>query len=129
MNPVIYVFVNKGLGMTAGKLSAQAAHAVALVMIDETEEMRLQWRNGAHKTMLIMEAKDENHIRNIERYLVERKVPVRAVVDEGVNEIDPHTITAMATAILNKDDEQVGKTFSTFSLYRDTIRVNLELDR
>lgn len=129
MNPVIYVFVNKSLGMTAGKLAAQAAHAVAMVMIDETEEARLQWRNGVHKTMLVMEAKDENHINNIERYLKERNVPCRVVVDEGVNEIDPHTITALATAILNKDDENVSKTFSTFSLYRDTVRVTLELDK
>lgn len=129
MNPVIYVFVNKSLGMTAGKLAAQAAHAAAMSMAEENNENRMHWMADIHKTILVMEARDEQHLNNIDDYLIDRGVKPIKIIDEGVNEIDAHTITALATNVLNKDNEQVQQTMSTFKLYRDTIRIKLEIDR
>lgn len=125
MNPVIYVFINKSLGMSAGKLAAQAAHAVAMIPAEYSND----WISSPHRTILIMEARDENHIQNIEVYLSQRNVACYKIIDEGVNEIDPHVITAMATQVLNKDDTHTSMTMSTFKLYRDTIRIKLEVDR
>lgn len=129
-NPVIYVFLNKSLGMTVGKAAAQTAHAVtrSMILIND-EKHRAKWLQSPHQTVIVLEARDENHMRNIRDYLDERGVPVAEVIDEGVNEIDPHTWTAMATPILNKDAEKTYKALSTFNLYRDTIRVRLDIDR
>lgn len=129
-NPVIYVFLNKSLGMTVGKASAQTAHAVtrSMVLLND-EKHRSKWLASPHQTVIVLEARDENHLKNIKAYLDERGFPTAEVIDEGVNEIDPHTWTAMATPILNKDAEKTYKALSTFRLYRDTIRVRLDIDR
>lgn len=129
-NPTIYVFLNKSLGMTVGKASAQTAHAVARSMILLNDEKhRQKWLASPHQTVIVLEARDENHMKNIKDYLLERGLVTAEVIDEGVNEIDPHTWTALATRILNKDNENTAKALSSFSLYRDTIRVRLDIDR
>lgn len=124
MNPVVYVFVNKGLHMSAGKVAAQACHAVS-----EIPFQAARWWDEPHRTMLIMEARDEQHIRNIREYLKKRKILCFSVVDEGVNETESHVLTALATEVLDKDDAEVQKVMSTFKLYRDPIKVTMEIDR
>lgn len=119
--PTIYIFMNKQLGMSAGKLAAQAAHAVALVPVGK------EWQ-APHRTILVMQARDEAHIRNIAKYLAQRGVTAYEVIDEGVNEIEPHVVTALATQVVDKADERNGDIFSTFELYRDRVRLNVEVD-
>lgn len=115
--------------MSVGKASAQVAHAAVMAMTYE-EESRLQlWRSSVHKTIIVLEARDENHMRNIESYLSERGVLTATVIDEGVNEIDAHTITAMATDILDKDKISTIDTFSTFKLYKDLVKITTEFTR
>lgn len=127
--PVIYVFVNKGLHMSTGKLSSQVGHAVMEVAARATTEEMQAWVSAPHRYMVILEARSESHLRNIEKYLEERGYGGWGVVDEGANEIDPHTITAMATTILDKDDEKVQLAFSTFKTYRDMVKISLEFER
>ena len=128
--PVIYVFLNKSLQMSVGKASAQAVHAAMMANVDIIDDtQRGEWKKAVHKTVIVLEARDEQHMRNIASYLVERAYAVHYIIDEGVNEILPHTVTAMATTILDKDSEDVEKAFSSFSLYRDVIKVNLEINR
>ena len=127
-NPVVYVFLNKSLHMSTGKAAAQATHA-AMQVSRVVENFSAFWNDVALRTVIVLEARDENHMRAIQDYLFERGFDTHRIIDEGVNEIDPHTITALATEILEKDDEDVVKTFSSFSLYRDTIKLTLELDR
>lgn len=120
--PTIYIFMNKSLGMGAGKLAAQAAHAIAKVPIGK------EW-DAPHRTILVMQARDENHLDKIARYLEERKVKSYSIIDEGVNEIEPHTITALATQVVDKDSPITDDIFSTFELYRDVVRLSVEVDR
>ena len=122
-NPTIYIFMNKSLGMSAGKLAAQAAHAAALV------DTRSNWLDNAHRTILVMQARDEAHIRSIKEYIGDRGFNSHIIIDEGVNEIDPHTVTALATDIVDRLDGHTQATFSTFELYSDTIRLSIEVDR
>lgn len=129
MNPIVYVFINKGLGMTTGKVAAQAVHASMMSNIDSFEHELEEWRKAPHKTVIILEARDEAHIKNIEVYLNQRDIQSYPIIDEGVNEIDAHTITALSTGILDKDDEKVKLAMSTFKLYRDMIKFNVEVDR
>ncbi len=123
-NPVVYIFLNKGLHMSVGKASAQAGHA-AIVSVGSIAG----WKASPHRTMIVLEARDEAHMRSIQDYVQERGYDLNVVVDEGVNEIDPHVITAMSTNLLEKEDEKVIKTFSTFKLYRDMVKVTTEFER
>ena len=116
--PVIYVFVNKSLNMSGGKLAAQAVHAALMVAFSNRMSPH-SWTSSIHRTVLIMEARDENHIRNIQDYLIERVVFCQMIIDEGVNEIEPITITALATGILDKDDIDTDEIMSSFKLYKD----------
>lgn len=73
-----------------------------------------------------MEARDQQHLENIMAYLGERSIETYPVIDEGVNETDPHVMTAVATQIVDKDLPDVVDIFSTFKTYRDNYRVVLE---
>ena len=128
-NPVIYIFLNKSLGMSVGKAAAQAAHATAMSFIDSTQKQRDLWKNSPHRTVIVLEARDEAHMKNIDDYLFDRDIEVQRIIDEGVNEIEPHTWTSLATPILDKNDEYITKTLSSFSLYRDVIEVNLKINK
>ena len=128
-NPIIYIFLNKSLHMSSEKCSAQVAHSVALSLCNEYKQYLDSWKKSIHKTIIVLEARDDNHLINIESYLKERDFRVYKQVDEGVNEIDAHSFTALATSILEKDDENVIKAFSTFNLYRDIIKINMEFEK
>lgn len=128
-NPIIYIFLNKSLGMSVGKAAAQAAHAAVFAAASSDMSKQQLWRVSPHKTIIVLEARDENHLRNIEKYLSQRDFTANMIVDEGVNEIDPHTITALSSEILDKNNLDVKDTFSTFKLYKDLIKFNLEVER
>lgn len=127
--PIMYVFLNKSLNMSVGKAAAQAVHAANRAMIEAHDSSKRFWKNAVHQTVIILEARDSEHIRNIQDYLKERKFKTFLVIDEGVNEIDPHVPTALATTILDKDDESVKAALSTFNLYRDIVKLTLEINR
>lgn len=127
-NPVVYIFLNKSLGMSVGKAAAQAVHA-AMEVGRLCENFSGIWTNVAQRTVIVLEARDENHMKNIQDYLFDRGFDTHRIIDEGVNEIDPHVWTALATEVLEKDDEQVVNSFSTFNLYRDKVKLTIELEK
>jgi len=129
VKPTIYVFLNKGLHMSIGKAAAQAGHAVAASFLEATIEETDLWGRSIHRTMIVLEARNAEHIHNIQRYLHERGIKTRLIIDEGVNEIDPHTPTALASKVLDKNDKRVIDAFSTFDLYRDMVKVTMELEK
>jgi peptidyl-tRNA hydrolase len=125
--PTVYLFLNKSLHMSVGKAAAQAAHAAIMAVI-ETYNPKF-WTDAVHRYVIVLEARNEVHIRNIKDYLEERGIRARYIVDEGINEVDPQTITALATDIVDKDDARVQLALSSFDLYRDDIKVTLEVPR
>lgn len=129
MNAVMYIFVNKGLGMSSGKMAAQAAHAAVEGYRLSSKKLIDQWYLGGHYTKLVMQARDKDHLMTIHEYLAARGFKSEFVIDEGMTEVDPHVTTALGVEIVDKDDPHVAATFSTFELYRDTIKVTLEIPR
>lgn len=115
--------------MSVGKAAAQAAHAAVFAAAQSDESKQQLWRVSPHKTIIVLEARDEEHLRSISTYIEQRGFTSNMIVDEGVNEIDPHTITALSTEILDKNQEQVSLTFSTFKLYKDLVKLTLEVER
>ena len=128
-NPVMYLFANKGLQMSSGKLAAQVAHAAVEAYKLSDKKDILEWELGGHYLKIVLEARDEGHLRTIHQYLHDRGFIATRIIDEGMTEIEPHQITALGVPIVDKDDPHVVATFSTFKLYRDIVRVQLEVDR
>jgi peptidyl-tRNA hydrolase len=118
MNPVMYIFLNRGLGMTEGKIGAQCGHAVSRAEAQSKPHLHAEWKRGMHETKLVMLAEDEQHMLIIERYIRDRGFHTELIIDEGRTEVKPHTITAMGVEIVDKDDPQVQATFSDFKLYK-----------
>lgn len=125
----MYIFLNKGLGMSTGKAAAQAAHA-AVEAYRLTEQniitgnrtasaVHEAWYEGGHYKKIVLEARDRHQLRDIEHYLNERRFLTKLIIDEGRTEIAAFTPTALGVEIVNKDNAHVAKTFSGFRLYQD----------
>jgi peptidyl-tRNA hydrolase len=125
----MYIFANRGLRMSAGKLSAQVAHGAVRAYEISDEKLIKEWNKGGHYTKLVMLARDNDHIKTIQKYIEDRGYKTALIIDEGLTEIKPHQPTALGVEIVDKEDENVEATFSTFELYRDTIKVTIEADR
>jgi peptidyl-tRNA hydrolase len=125
----MYIFVNKGLRMSPGKIAAQAGHAAleagllsngyGLPMTDERGRLWDAWREGLHYAKYVMEARDRDHLLDIERYLKDRGFNTALIIDEGHTEIDPIVPTALGVALVDKDDPHTAATFSSFKLYKE----------
>lgn len=103
--------------MSAGKVAAQAAHAAAFSMAQNHVEDNDLWLHAINKTVIVLEARDEMHLRNIKDYLRLRSVQSEFIIDEGVNEVPSISITALATVFMEKD-EQADQLFRSFNLYK-----------
>lgn len=90
--------------MSIGKACAQVAHAVARVAIKEVP-----------RTVVVLEATGEQ-IKNLERYLDREKIPCFLYIDEGVNEISPFSVTALAVSTIDDDELEVRELFQGFNL-------------
>lgn len=137
MKPAMYIFINRGLGMSPGKIAAQAGHAAVeayrlsdpyisydaeLTAAERLTQKKLlaAWYTGGHYAKYVMEARDNEHIRDIERYLKDRGFRTALILDEGHTEVPPISPTALGVALVDKDDEHTAATFSSFRLYRET---------
>lgn len=139
MKPAMYLFVNKGLGMSPGKIAAQAGHAaveaallshpavaahsdqygnVVNYSLDRQNALWDAWRTGLHYAKYVMAARDSEHLSMIERYLRDRGFRTALVIDEGHTEIEPIQATALGVALVDKDDPHAEATFSSFKLFR-----------
>jgi PTH2 family peptidyl-tRNA hydrolase len=114
----MYLFANKGLGMSPGKIAAQVAHAAVEAYRVSSEEMLAKWYEGGHYCKLVMQARDESHLLIIERYLNERGFRTKLIIDEGHTEIAPLSATALGVEVVDKDDPHTLATFSSFELFK-----------
>lgn len=128
MKPARYIFVNKGLKMSPGKIGAQTAHAEMMATMDGVSRSALDATDGdklfqhwldTGYTKLVMEVRDSEHLYWVERYLQEHGYLTYLVIDEGRTEIDPHSPTAMAVELVDRDSEKVQAHFQDFRTYKD----------
>jgi peptidyl-tRNA hydrolase len=140
MKPARYIFINKGLGMSGGKIGAQAAHAETLAAHeyhsliprpasilegpdidwrDKQERLFAKWFGEGHYAKYVMEAEDDVQMLVFERYLNERGYRTYLVIDEGHTEGTYFKPTAMAVELIDKDNERDASVFGLFKLYKD----------
>jgi len=114
MEPIMYIFLNKGVKMSKGKSAVQAAHAAVLAYKISEFKAREEWDCGSF-TKILLCAENEKHIQNIQTYLEQNEINSVSVNDEGRTEIAPNTLTALGVEILNDEDKI--NVLKTFKLY------------
>lgn len=115
---VMYVIVNKGLGMSPGKVAAQVAHAAlnAYVMSAGAEpEQTAAWMRDS-QTKIVLEADDAEHINRIMLELASLKISSSDIHDQGRTEIPRGSLTALGITIVPK--YLLAMTLGDLSLYR-----------
>ncbi len=124
INPFMYLFVNKGLGMSPGKMAAQVAHAaVESIFISDPDLVKI-WRfPEKHYIKIVLEARNAEHLDTIQKYLEDRKIKTARIIDEGLTELEPHQFTALGVEVVDKN--QVGKTFESFQLYKSELDIKV----
>lgn len=135
-NPVMYVFVNKGLKMNAGKVAAQVAHAQEELFADildngdnELRDFQFKCMKQNPRTVVILEAKNTDELYKINSYLESCDIWTGIYVDEGSADgdymLEP---TAIACQYLDKCDPRTETIFKMFNLYKhdDDIVPHLE---
>ena len=112
-NPIIqYLIVRKSLGMSAGKLAVQCAHATKLLMLSPTAtSMRLSWINSGMRTVVL--AADDKQWEKIKNIDIEKFI----VTDAGLTEIPSGTETVISTLPIHKDE--VPKIIKRLQLFSD----------
>ena len=110
-NPRIYVVLNGELKMSPGKAAAQAAHAVMLLNGNSKENFVSDYL----RTVIVVEAKNSEQIKNLAIYLDEADIDTDYYIDEGANEVDAYSVTALAAFV--GDNEEDYKKFESFPLF------------
>jgi peptidyl-tRNA hydrolase len=113
-NPFIYVLLNGSLKMSPGKAAAQAVHAVGA--LNRHYGIR-DWSDRTQRTVIILEAENQEQMDNLQEYLAELDVPTGSYIDEGVNEISPYSVTALAVGPIAADDIEKRAILKPFPLF------------
>lgn len=106
--------VRTDLGMSRGKVAAQAAHASLRAYNDAGDEARRDWeRTGAKKVVLAVP--DEATLLDRADAAGRAGLPYAVVRDAGHTELDPGTVTALGVGPAG--DDAVDRVTGSLSLY------------
>lgn len=107
------IVVRTDIKMSKGKVAAQAGHA-AVSASEYARKNRPEWWNPwitEGQCKIAVKAKSEEEILEIERKARNTGLPVALIVDRGLTEIPPNTITCLGIgpAPANKVDPITGR--------------------
>ncbi len=111
---IIYVVLNSELNMSAGKAAAQSVHAAALVL---NRVNYSRFTDNYKRSVIILEAKNQQQILNLNEYLTGANIISEYYIDEGVNEVAPYSITDLAVEPIGEDDMDTREILSAFRLF------------
>lgn len=112
-NPIIYVVLNGELKMSAGKAAAQAVHAAMLFSANAHGDFLSSYK----RTVVVLEAKNSDQIKNLYEYLDDSDIEADYYIDEGKNEVDAYSATALAAGPIEHEDKEKRDIFADFPLY------------
>ena len=102
------------LGMGAGKLAAQVAHAALSAYEDADRRARTEWK-GAGQKKVVLGADGEEAIFRLADAAEREGLPHAVVRDAGHTQVDPGTVTALAVG--PGADDAVDRVTGDLSLY------------
>jgi PTH2 family peptidyl-tRNA hydrolase len=114
----MYAFINKRLNMTHGKMGVQVGHAVVFSMRMTVPFITEQWFNNCLQRKIVLEAKDETELSEIQKLLESKGFMTQEVHDAGLTELEPNSYTALAVEIVDKDLPEVKEVFKQYKLYK-----------
>ncbi len=92
------ILVRTDLKMSKGKIAAQVAHAA----VSASEEARKRnpdwwgkWMNEGQKKVVV-KVKSLDELKRYEYQAIRNKIPHSLIIDRGLTEIPPGTVTALA---------------------------------
>jgi len=102
MKQVIVIPMN--LKMGKGKMVAQGAHASIAAYLKAGFLARKKWAATGMKKVVV-KVKDEKELLEIQRAAEKRKIPNAIIIDRGLTQVEPGTITALG--IGPDEDEKI----------------------
>ena len=101
---VMYIVINKDLGMSSGKIAAQASHSCTEYLVhtltigEEAERTKMfEWYNDAQKKIVL-----GAHQKVMEK--LEKDSRFFAIYDNGLTEIPSGSLTAICLGVHKKED-------------------------
>lgn len=88
------ILVRKDLRMSAGKISAQVAHASTEAAFKSEEEKVKAWRKDGMKKV-VLKVKDEEELLKFKQLADKEKLTNALVIDAGRTQLDPGTKTCL----------------------------------
>lgn len=92
------IVIRVDLGMSKGKIAVQAAHASVLAAFKTFSEkpdwFNKWWNSGMKK--IVLKINSESELLRIYNQAVEKNLPATLVMDAGLTELKPGTLTAVA---------------------------------
>ena len=95
------IVVRKDLGMSCGKIAGQVGHASVMAYKDCSND---KWYNEGQKK-IVLKVPDLFTLLQIEGSAFANKLKVHEVIDFGLTQIDPNTLTCIA--IGPDEDEKI----------------------
>jgi peptidyl-tRNA hydrolase len=113
MNDTLYVILNGSLNMSPGKAAAQATHAAMMLESKHRKAFVANYR----RSVIVLEAKNREQLDGIADYLVAAGIAFEYYIDEGVNEVDAFSMTALAVEPFHSDLDPRREIFTGLELY------------
>jgi PTH2 family peptidyl-tRNA hydrolase len=108
------IVARRDLGMGAGKLAAQVAHASLLAYENAGEDARSEWQRGGQKK-IVLRVDDERSLFELREQANVKGLPTGLVRDAGHTQLDPDTPTTLAVG--PAADDRVDAVTGDLSLY------------
>ncbi len=88
------IIIRVDLGMSRGKIAAQAAHA-SLAAYEKTPlSARVAWKNEGQKKV-VLKAGNLNELLSLHREAEKAGLPTALITDAGLTQLEPGTVTAL----------------------------------
>ena len=101
---IMYIIINKDLGMSTGKTAAQASHSCTNYLVhtlsngsDEEKQKMFKWYNNAQKKIVL-----GAHQKIMEK--LEKDPRCFAIHDNGLTEIPAGSLTAICLGVHTKEE-------------------------
>lgn len=112
--PKMVICIRTDIGMTAGKAAAQAGHGVAELMLGARPEGFNDWLSSGMKKV-VLQIDSEAKFDDIVIKAIRAGIPVVAIADAGLTQLDPGTKTVVALGPAT--EQKMKKVVGSLKLY------------
>jgi PTH2 family peptidyl-tRNA hydrolase len=107
------IFVRTDLDMRKGKIAVQVGHASVMAYRNDMSALAETWYEKGQKK-IVLKVPDESHLLLIEQISTEHYIDSYRVIDFGLTQIAPNTLTCLAVG--PEEDEKIDEITKGYSL-------------